>query len=54
MEPMGNYLPLEEINLEGEISTGLLREERFLFCSSVVAVFQDYTRSGHQGHLDNF
>lgn len=53
MEPMGGYLPLVEINLGREITTGLLQWEHVLFCSLVIAVFQDFTQSEDQGHLDN-
>lgn len=40
MEPMGDYLPLEETNLGREISTGLLLWEWALFCNLVITVLE--------------
>lgn len=51
---MGWYLPAEKMNLEGEISVGLLRGKRFLYCSVVIAVWGDYTQFGGKEYLDIF
>lgn len=54
MAPKGGYLPLVEINLGGEITPGLLQWERVLFeLQFVITVFQDFTQSEDQRHLDN-
>jgi hypothetical protein len=54
MEPMRDYLPVEEIHLEEVMSVGPPQGRRFLHDSLVIVVLGDYIQFGDQRCLDNF